>query len=166
MNAQCTLASGRGAAPPLRQTLLLLERLHKQLAGALGPVLAREQVNLAEWLIVSEVARGDASLSRIASRLARDPGSLSRAITRLIKRKLLQSARSGADRRRATLQLTPSGRAVHQRLARGVGRIGWPGLPASSPVAAHLVALLQSPHDSTTQPPAADEASAAPTPVA
>jgi DNA-binding MarR family transcriptional regulator len=130
-------------------------------------VLAREQISLAEWLIVSEVARaGDASLSRIASRLARDPGSLSRTITRLIKRKLLDSARSASDRRRARLRLTQAGHAMHRRLACGIDRISWPGLPAISPAATQLLALLQASHGSAGPPLAAGTAPASPTSLA
>ena len=155
MNAAGTTRGRAAAASPLRQTLLLLERLHKQLTAALDRVLAQEQLSLAEWLIVSEVATsGEASLSCIASRLARDPGSLSRTITRLIARELLDSARSGHDRRRATLSLTRTGQAMHLRLARGIARIAWAG-PAAMDTSPQLLALLQAPHASSALPAAA-----------
>jgi DNA-binding MarR family transcriptional regulator len=101
----------------MRQGLLLIERLHRELARAIDRVLAPEELGLAEWMIVSELAAADAPLTRVARRLARDPGALSRAATRLIKRGLLRSARHEKDRRRATLSLTPRGRVLHDRVA-------------------------------------------------
>lgn len=127
--------------------LLLLERMHKQLAGALHDVLAQEPLNLAEWLIVSEVATtGEATLSRIASELARDPGSLSRTITRLIRRDLLRSVRNGSDRRRATLSLTEAGHAVHGRLAHGIDWRAGIDPAAMATSTKQLLSLLQAPH--------------------
>jgi DNA-binding MarR family transcriptional regulator len=104
-------------ALPLRQALLMLEGLRKQVAGVLDTALASENLTLAEWLIVSELVAGEASLSRIACRLSRDAGSLSRAISRLAGRRLLGSHREGRDRRCATLRLTPAGYALHVRMA-------------------------------------------------
>ena len=105
------------ASTRMRQGLLLIERLHRELARAIDRVLAPEELGLAEWMIVSELAAADAPLTRVARRLARDPGALSRAATRLIKRGLLRSARHEKDRRRATLSLTPRGRVLHDRVA-------------------------------------------------
>lgn len=73
----------------------MLEGLRKQVAGVLDTALASENLTLAEWLIVSELVAGEASLSRIACRLSRDAGSLSRAISRLAGRRLLGSHREG-----------------------------------------------------------------------
>lgn len=101
----------------MRQGLLLIERLHRELAQAIDRVLEPEELGLAEWMIVSELAAADAPLTRVARRLARDPGALSRATTRLIKRGLLRSTRHEKDRRRATLSLTPRGRVLHDRVA-------------------------------------------------
>ncbi|HET6804122.1 MAG TPA: MarR family transcriptional regulator [Frateuria sp.] len=97
--------------------LLQLERLHKDLNRSIDRVLVPEELALAEWLIIAELANGDAPLTQVARRLARDPGSLSRATTRLIKRGLLHSARHERDRRRATLGLTAGGRVLHGRVA-------------------------------------------------
>jgi len=107
-------------ALPLRQALLLLEGLQKQVAGVLDTALAGENLSLAEWLIVSELVGGEASLSHIAGRLSRDPGSLSRAISRLAGRRLLGSYREGRDRRCATLRLTAAGQALHVRMANAI----------------------------------------------
>lgn len=120
MNAARPAVTGGAPTARLRLALLLLERLHKELTRAIDRVLVHEELALAEWLIVSELASGDAPLTHIARRLARDPGSLSRATTRLIKRGLLDSARHERDRRRATLSLTASGRALHDRVAASV----------------------------------------------
>lgn len=102
----------------MREMLLLLERLHKQLTNRIDWILLPEELSLAEWLIVSELSvAGESSLSRIARRLSRDAGSLSRAIARLCQRKLLESARNGHDRRRATLSLTAQGHVLYERVA-------------------------------------------------
>lgn len=112
MNARLA-GDGSTAATRMRRALLLIERLHRELAQAIDRVLAPEELRLAEWMIISELAVADAPLTRIARRLARDPGALSRATTRLIKRGLLRSARHEKDRRRAILSLTPHGRVLH-----------------------------------------------------
>lgn len=116
MNPRPAFVPGAASAR-MRQGLLLIERLHRELAQAIDRVLAPEELGLAEWMIVSELAAADAPLTRVARRLARDPGALSRATTRLIKRGLLRSARHERDRRRATLSLTPRGRVLHDRVA-------------------------------------------------
>ena len=105
------------ASTRMRQGLLLIERLQRELAQPINRVLEPEELGLAEWMIVSELAAADAPLTRVARRLARDPGALSRATTRLIKRGLLRSTRHEKDRRRATLSLTPRGRVLHDRVA-------------------------------------------------
>jgi len=130
-------------AAPVRQTLLLLERLHKQLTNTIDRVLLPEELSLAEWLILSDLGvAGESSLSRIARRLSRDPGSLSRAITQLSRRKLLQSARSGYDRRRTTVSLTSQGHVLHERVARAFERVAWTKPASPAPSIEHLLALL------------------------
>lgn len=115
MNAQPLLAGGAVAAR-MRRALLLVEQLHRELVQAVDRVLVTEELSMAQWMVVSELAGGPAPLTRVARRLARDPGALSRATTQLIQRGLLRSARHEKDRRRATLSLTPHGRALHERV--------------------------------------------------
>jgi DNA-binding MarR family transcriptional regulator len=105
-----------GAATRMRRALLLLERLHRELAHAVDRVLVTEQLGLAYWMMVAALGDDAAPLTRIARRLARDPGALSRATTRLIRRGLLHSTRHEKDRRRATLRLTARGLALHERV--------------------------------------------------
>jgi DNA-binding MarR family transcriptional regulator len=153
------LPSSEAFAAPVRQTLLLLERVHKQLTNTIDGVLLPEQLSLAEWLILSELGiAGQSSLSRIARRLSRDPGSLSRAITHLSRRKLLQSARSGYDRRRTTVSLTSQGHALHERVARAFDRVAWVQ-PAEALPIERLLALFD-----VSGKPAAPLATAARTP--
>jgi DNA-binding MarR family transcriptional regulator len=141
-------------AVQLRQSLLLLERLHKDLARVLERVLAPEKLALAEWLIVSELASGAAPLTRIARRPARDPGSLSRATTRLIKRGLLGSARHERDRRCATLDLTAEGLLLHERIVAAIaGVAGLHTLPSAERLRA--LAGLQGCGPADTPAPAA-----------
>jgi DNA-binding MarR family transcriptional regulator len=148
-------------AAQLRRSLLLLERLQKGLARVLEPVLAPEELALAEWLIVSELASGAAPLTRIARRLARDPGSLSRATTRLIRRGLPGSARHERDRRRATLDLTAEGRLLHERIAASIaGVAGLDTLPSAERLCA-LAGLpgrgpADTPFPAAAQPPRQD----------
>lgn len=148
----------RGAlAAPVRQMLLLLERLHKQLTSRIDQVLLPEELSLAEWLIVSELSMaGESSLSSIALRLSRDAGSLSRAINRLSQRKLLESRRNGYDRRRATLTLTTQGRVLHERVACAFERMVW-AQPASE---AHHIGRLLSHFGVNARPTAAIRATA------
>ena len=57
------------ASTRMRQGLLLIERLQRELAQAINRVLEPEELGLAEWMIVSELAAADAPLTRVARRL-------------------------------------------------------------------------------------------------
>lgn len=102
----------------MRELLLVTERLHKTLHGSVAELLAREDLNVTQWLIVSDIAAGHGhTLTDFSRWLERDPGSLSRAIHRLIVRALLDSRRRPGDRRSTELQLTPDGHALVARLS-------------------------------------------------
>lgn len=116
----------------MRRALLLVGQLHRELVQAVDQALATEELSLAEWMVVSELASGPAPLTRVARKLARDPGALSRATTQLIRRGLLRSARHEKDRRRATLSLTPRGCALHERVTKAFdASAGVPGTSAA-----------------------------------
>lgn len=129
-----------------RHALLLLERLHKELVHAIEWALEPEELSLAEWLIVAELAEGEAPLTRIARRLARDPGSLSRTTSRLIQRGLLASARHDYDRRRATLSLTAKGFAVLDRVTAVMNGPAWRDSAPRAPSVGRILSLFDSPH--------------------
>jgi DNA-binding MarR family transcriptional regulator len=159
LNAQPLFARGAVAAR-LRRALLLVEQLHRELVQAADRALVAEDLSLAQWVVVSELASGPAPLTRVARRLARDPGALSRATTQLIQRGLLRSARHEKDRRRATLSLTPHGRALHERVAAAFDATV--GAPGTSVVLDRLFSLF--PCDDMPATPSAPAARAAASP--
>lgn len=108
----------------MREVLLATDRLHKTLWQAVTEQVAREDISAVQWLILSDIAHGQGgTLTDYARWLARDPGALSRAISGLAERGLLASARSGGDRRRVTLALTPLGQTLHARLGPRLDRL-------------------------------------------
>jgi DNA-binding MarR family transcriptional regulator len=150
------------AATRMRRALLLLERLHRELAQAVDRVLVTEQLGLAEWMIVAELGDDAAPLTRIARRLARDPSALSRATTRLIRRGLLHSTRHEKDRRRATLRLTAHGLALHERVTAALEDAAQAGGALERLSMERLLSLF--PGDGSALPPEAAGRIAAPFP--
>lgn len=134
------------AAVQARHALLMLERLHKELVHAIDWALEPEELSLAEWLIVAELAEGEAPLTRVARRLARDPGSLSRTTSRLLQRGLLESTRHDYDRRRATLNLTAKGFAMLDRVTAAMNGPAWRDLAPQAPFVGRILSLFDSPH--------------------
>jgi DNA-binding MarR family transcriptional regulator len=141
------------AAVQARHALLLIERLHKELVRAIDWALEPEKLSLAEWLIVAELAEGEAPLTRIARDLARDPGSLSRITSRLIQRGFLESARHDYDRRRATLSLTAKGFATLDRVAAAMSDPGWRDSAPKAPPVGRILSLFDTPYAGTAASP-------------
>ncbi|MFC5525869.1 MarR family winged helix-turn-helix transcriptional regulator [Rhodanobacter ginsengisoli] len=108
----------------VRHALIAVERLHRALWHSVGRELAADDLSVVQWLLVSEVARGEGrTLTHFARATSRDAGSLSRAIHQLTQRGLLENRRSHADRRSSMISLTSAGRAMYRRLAPRIERI-------------------------------------------
>lgn len=102
----------------MHNALIAAERLHKALWNSVGQVLAGDDLSVVQWLLMSELARGEGcTLTHFVRATSRDAGSLSRAIHQLSQRGLLDNRRSHFDRRSSTISFTAAGRAMHERLA-------------------------------------------------
>ena len=87
-------------------------------------MLADDQLSVAQWLIVSDIAiNRKRTLTHFARSLSRDPGSLSRAIYCLVERGLLTSTRNENDRRSTDLRLTAAGHALYDRIRPCISRL-------------------------------------------
>ncbi|MCB1397495.1 MAG: MarR family transcriptional regulator [Rhodobacter sp.] len=76
-------------------------------------------LDMCEWRVVQILGRDGAStINEAADRIAMDRGGTSRAISRLEKRGLIYRLPQDADRRRSRVDLTESGHALHEEVAR------------------------------------------------
>jgi DNA-binding MarR family transcriptional regulator len=108
----------------VRDVLLAAERLHRTLRQALEDVLEGDRLNVAQWLILSEIgSRRGGTLTDFARITGRDAGSLSRAVYQLSQRGWLTNRRSKLDRRSADLDLTVDGQLAYDRLAGRIDRL-------------------------------------------
>jgi DNA-binding MarR family transcriptional regulator len=100
------------------QAIRALARLARALERSSG------DLNLAHYRVLSAIADGDERASRVADRLALGKPTVSAAVESLCKRGLLSRADVAADRRAATLTLTPAGEAALAEVERVmIGRI-------------------------------------------
>src|ERR1700761_2389949 len=97
-----------------RQAIRALARMARQLERSSG------DLNLAHYRVLAAVADGDERASRVADRLALGKPTVSAAVESLTKRGLLSRADAEADRRAATLTLTPAGEAALVEVERGM----------------------------------------------
>lgn len=80
--------------------------------------LAAREVTVAEWVVLRELWDGDGlAPSALADRLGMTRGAISKLADRLVAKALVARAAGEADRRRQTLTLTATGRALVPGLA-------------------------------------------------
>jgi DNA-binding MarR family transcriptional regulator len=106
---------------------LLNYRLKRLLALGGAPAIrlceGRYGVTRLEWrLVAALVESGPMSPSALAERAGIDPGRVSLALRRLVAKALVERHAAGADRRRASVAVTSSGRRLYDSL--------WPELAA------------------------------------
>lgn len=103
--------------------LLLANRLKRALWNAQEIELARENLTVPQWLILSGVASNKgATLTQFSRALGYDAGSLSRVIQQLKVRDLIMVG-SDPDRRRAPLALSEAGLALCNVIESRSGRL-------------------------------------------
>lgn len=113
-------ASSRLANPASLDDVLLY-RLSRLLGVAGAQVIrlceGRFGITRREWRLLSLVAQNEGLLSsELAERAQLDRARTSKAITSLVGKKLLHRDTRPGDRRKATLALTGSGRAIYEQL--------------------------------------------------
>jgi MarR family transcriptional regulator, multiple antibiotic resistance protein MarR len=102
---------------PLAGPGRLLSRVKIAMHEALETELAPFDITAAQYIILVNLASGEAnSASRLCKGVSYDPGAMTRMLDRLEKKGLIRRVRSGADRRRVTLELTAEGKAVYPKL--------------------------------------------------
>ncbi|MCL2393163.1 MAG: MarR family winged helix-turn-helix transcriptional regulator [Acidimicrobiaceae bacterium] len=77
---------------------------------------ASSELSLAHYRVLAAIASGDVRATRIAARLAVGKPAISAAVESLCQRGLLARSVVKGDQRAAALHLTPSGRAVLDRV--------------------------------------------------
>ena len=106
------------ASRPLTQFLTYrVLRLHHALNAQAVAILARVSgLNLGQWRTLAMIGSGDAlTASDLARRTGLDPAFISRTVRSLEEAGLLRTARSDADRRVVTIELTGKGAKLHRR---------------------------------------------------
>ena len=106
-------------------------RLGRAMSEALGAVYKDEGITIPEWRVLAVIAQSDTTESDtaqgmtaqgmaardVAARTPMDKMAVSRAAASLEQKSLVTRTPDATDRRVAFLRLTPSGRAIHQRIA-------------------------------------------------
>ncbi|MBO0691712.1 MAG: winged helix-turn-helix transcriptional regulator [Acidimicrobiaceae bacterium] len=77
---------------------------------------ASSELSLAHYRVLVAIASGDVRATRIAARLAVGKPAISAAVESLVQRGLLARSMVQGDQRAAALHLTPSGRALLDRV--------------------------------------------------
>ncbi len=86
---------------------LVSESLHDVYAGPHG-------LSVTQWRVMAALGRfAPLTASDVGQRIVMDKVAVSRAVAGLMKRGLVERATDLDDRRRASLHLTPKGRAIH-----------------------------------------------------
>jgi DNA-binding MarR family transcriptional regulator len=83
---------------------------------------ATSELSLAHYRVLAAIASGDVRATRIAARLAVGKPAISAAVESLCQRGLLERSVVEGDQRAAALHLTPTGRAVLDRVETAMTR--------------------------------------------
>jgi len=98
---------------PYRLSILaqiVSESLHDLYADPFG-------LTVTQWRVMAALGRfAPLTASDVGQRIVMDKVAVSRAVAALMKRGLVERATDRADRRRASLRLSPRGRAMHARI--------------------------------------------------
>ena len=89
---------------------LVSEALHDLYAKPFG-------LTVTQWRVMAALGRfAPLTASEVGTRIVMDKVAVSRAVAGLMKRSLVERATDKADRRRASLRLSPRGRVMHARI--------------------------------------------------
>jgi DNA-binding MarR family transcriptional regulator len=89
---------------------LVSESLHDLYAGPFG-------LTVTQWRVMAALGRfAPLTASDVGQRIVMDKVAVSRAVAGLMKRGLVERATDRRDRRRASLNLSTRGRAMHRRI--------------------------------------------------
>jgi DNA-binding MarR family transcriptional regulator len=89
---------------------LVSESLHDLYAGPFG-------LSVTQWRVMAALGRfAPLTASDVGQRIVMDKVAVSRAVAGLLKRGLVERAADRNDRRRASLRLSPRGKAMHARI--------------------------------------------------
>jgi DNA-binding MarR family transcriptional regulator len=89
---------------------IVSESLHDLYAGPFA-------LTVTQWRVMAALGRfAPLTASDVGQRIVMDKVAVSRAVAALMKRGLVERATDRQDRRRASLELTASGQAIHARI--------------------------------------------------
>ena len=89
---------------------IVSESLHDLYAGPYG-------LSVTQWRVMAALGRfAPLTASEVGQRIVMDKVAVSRAVASLMKRGLVERATDRDDRRRASLELSTQGKAVHARI--------------------------------------------------
>lgn len=91
-------------------------RLRRNMSARAARVMERQGAPLVHWQLISAITHeGLHSQVALAERVGMDPAGTSRALDQLEEEGLVKRTRSGKDRRRVSVTLTPKGRRWYAR---------------------------------------------------
>lgn len=137
------------ARPAVAAAVDAMRRILRELRVAAGKTQMRAGISAAQLYVLEALSDGEeASLSDIASRTLTDRSSVAAVVERLVESDLVSRQTATADRRRAAITITRSGRAVLRRAPRPPTALLIAGLEALpdrdlEPLAEGLSALVE-----------------------
>ena len=101
----------------------LLTKVARELANVLDRQLAPLGVTTQQAALLLHASRRPARPNELAAELGTDTAGTTRLLDRLEAKGLLTRSRHPDDRRAIVIELTPAGRALIPRIARGFGQV-------------------------------------------
>ncbi|GAA3759613.1 MarR family winged helix-turn-helix transcriptional regulator [Terriglobus aquaticus] len=105
------------AAPTAASVWLVLMKAHRSLAALMDQSIASLGIGLSDFILLEALLhKGAMSISQLGEKVQLANSSMTAAVDRLVQRGLVQRQSDGPDRRVRTVDLTPCGRALIQKL--------------------------------------------------
>jgi DNA-binding MarR family transcriptional regulator len=109
---------------PWKSVGYLIGHTRKALLEEMDRELAPLDVTGAQFIIISQLARGHAATAaEFCKGMVYDPGAMTRLLDRLEQKGLVRRSRLPGDRRRVTLELTDAGKALWPKMNAIVVRV-------------------------------------------
>ena len=105
------------ATPSAASVWLVLMKAHRSLAALMDQSIASLGIGLSDFILLEALLhKGAMSISQLGEKVQLANSSITAAVDRLLQRGLVDRQSDGTDRRVRTVDLTPCGRALIQKL--------------------------------------------------
>ena len=110
-------AASDAETPTAASVWLVLMKAHRSLAALMEQSIASLGIGLSDFILLEALLhKGAMSISQLGEKVQLANSSMTAAVDRLVQRGLVARQSDGPDRRVRTVDLTPCGRALIQKL--------------------------------------------------